>query len=173
MMVLEFRFSFWQYGTDGCSQIPELDSSDEILFNYLYKISPAFWFSNTFIDFFKPSAYQHATQTGFYFYDTMHLPGKIVSLESISFLEFFLPQGVDMVFNNELMLKIDDWLENEGNNIIYLYGYRDPWTGAAVNPGMNTNSFALIHPTRNHNLSINSFGSKQRVLDSLNSWIQW
>jgi hypothetical protein len=47
--------------------------------------------------------------------------------------------------------------EEKGNNIIYIYGGRDPWSAPQVELNGKTNAMMMIFQTGNHFTSINTF----------------
>ena len=70
------------------------------------------------------------------------------------------------------MMDIKEWLENKGDNIIYVYGRNDPITACAVEPSERTNSILIIQNGANHNLRIEELDAQRKVWELLKEWIE-
>jgi hypothetical protein len=69
------------------------------------------------------------------------------------------------------MADILNWLQTEGDNIIYVYGARDFWTAAAVELVGATNAIRIDEPGADHSVQITELIRRQEVYDSLESWL--
>ncbi len=170
--ILEYSYVFWQFYDEGeCDLIPDETVSDQELFNYLQRISGVDFFRDAVCDLVECALYQFFTQLGYYGFVTEHLDGLLQVVGEDPSYEFMAPQNVPLNFDPTVMQEVVQWLETEGNNIIYVYGGVDPGTAAALNPGPGTNSIKIVQPWASHLVTINDLDRRQEVLDSLYSWL--
>jgi hypothetical protein len=120
--------------------------------------------------FYEPVFYQFYTELGYYRLVTDHLQGLLITLPNISY-SFFAPQGVSLNFDPAVMQDVLQWLQTEGNNIIYIYGELDPWTAGAVELTGQTNALKIVQPGANHYINIVDLDEKALVYSTLESWL--
>ncbi len=171
-VVLEYIFSFWQYGPGDCGILPAEDATAQEIFGHLENYVSFSICADFVIAWFEPSYYQSYTEMGYYRFITEHLAG-LLSAVSNPTSATFAPQGVELEYNPEVMRDLKEWTEKKGNNIIYLYGEYDPWTACAVNPSDKTNAVKIVHPGANHMVSLFhlTFEEKELVYTSLEEWL--
>ncbi len=170
--ILEYSFAYWQWGRDDCSKIPDSTSTDEEIFDHFLTNGGAEYFSDRDIKGFYPFFYQAYKDYGYYAYDTE--PFKEYLKYADGQTEFFIPEGVTLTFNPEPMKDMNDWVENEGNNFIFIYGENDPWTAAGVSLTGKTNSLKMVRPNGSHRTRINSFSDedKELIFSKLEEWLE-
>jgi hypothetical protein len=170
--VLEYPFSFWQWGYSDCHSISQEKASIDEIFNELKTVVDFFLFSNMGIQYYQPFFYQAITELGYYGYDTKHLKGLLKSIPEPDNL-LFAPPDVPMVFNNELNKNVSDWLKNYGNNFIFIYGELDPWSAPAVELSDKINSIKIIKKGGNHRTRIShiSKDDKNKIISALENWL--
>jgi hypothetical protein len=155
--VLEYSFAFWQYGRWDCSDIPDSTWVDEEIFKHFYRVSDFEYFSDLGIKKFEPFFYQAMTEIGFYGYDFSEFNGLLTAVKNPVFT-FSAPNNVELVYNEQIMLDVNDYIQNKGNNFIFIYGETDTWSATAVELTGKTNSLKIVkkggsHATRIRNLS--------------------
>lgn len=168
--VLEYWFYFFQYGSAYCSGIPGEGASASEIVSYLSEESPFSYYTDDDVYTFTPFYYQAFTELGYYYFMTDHLDHLLVSVTDKSHRKL-APQGVTLNYKPAVMRDILNWLQNSGNNIIYIYGGQDPYTIAAVNPKGSTNSLQFIQPGIDHGCRISDLTSRSQVLNTLESWL--
>lgn len=130
--VLEYPFSFWQYGHD-CDKIPNEKASIEAIITYFNAVSNITFFSDQLIEFYGPHYYQSATEMGYYGYETQAFEGLLAALSTKTNPHAtFLPNKMKAPFNDEILKGVNAWLKTEDNQFIYIYGGIDTWTATAV-----------------------------------------
>ena len=67
--ILEFSFSFWQWG-NSVKEIPDGLASDQQIFDYMMKVASSDYFSEEGIEPTRPFFVQAAQELGYYGYDT-------------------------------------------------------------------------------------------------------
>ena len=169
--VLEFSFAFWQWGYD-CNEIPtnvlNLDSTE----NILSAVNPFDFFSDQQANDLKPYFYQALTEMGIYTYDSKLFDGLLKYAINPTF-DFTISDIPDAKYSSCTDRIMYQWLSNNGNNMVYIYGGIDPWGACAMNvDNSKVNSLKLVLPNGSHYTRIKSFDRKtqNRVLDSLSKW---
>jgi hypothetical protein len=169
--VLEYSFAFWQWDTGGCEKIPDANAGDEEIFEHFKKNSGVDYFTDNDITSFYPFFYQAYKDYGYYAYDTEPFKDYIKYADGQT--PFFIPEGVNLVFNPEPMKDMSEWVENEGENFIFIYGGNDPWTAAGVCLTGKTNSIKMVHPNGSHRTRIKTFSAEDQeiIYSKLEEWL--
>ncbi len=170
--VLEYSFSFWQWHDQDCEDIPNTDEENEKLFDHLMDGSDAYFFSDKANEYFQSFFYQALTQTGFYNYDTQPFEGLLTKVIEPDFT-MALPEGVKVSFDPKPMQDVKNWLDEHGNNIIYIYGEIDPWSASAVQQSGKTNALKMVKKGGDHRTRIKSFpdDKKEKIFTTLEEWL--
>jgi hypothetical protein len=84
-----------------------------------------------------------------------------------------MPEGVKEEFNPQLMQNINEWLQKEGDYMLYIYGEDDPWSATSVVPSDSTNAVKMVNPGGSHRTRIKSFPGemKDSIYDVLETWL--
>lgn len=169
--VLEFPFSFWQWG-GKCDQIPSKDAEALTLFNYLNQVSGFYLYSDAGVSYYLPSFYQHMTELGYYGYDLNPVKDLLKYVKTSS-LKDFGPKGVDMTYNSNYIKKVRKYIEKKGNRILYIYGGFDPWGACAPEPKKNVDALKMVLKGGHHGTRIKDFSEKdqQLIMDTLKRWL--
>jgi hypothetical protein len=171
--VLEYPFAFWQWGFIPCEAIPDENSADSTLLRHFLSVSPMDYFADEGIRQFWPFFYQALTEIGYYGYDTTGMGQYFKAINGLTF-SFCAPEGTHPKFSGKKMKKVDKFLKNKGNNMIYLYGEYDPWSSTAFEPADGkTNVLKVVKAGGSHTTRILNLPSDQQtqVLDSLEKWL--
>ena len=146
--VLEYSFSFWQWGR-ACDSIPINKSLDSYL-DELLKTSNISFTSDKEMEKYAPHYYQSATQSGYYSYNIAPFKKYIKHFASNP-SAIFPPKGITYTSSTgELNEKLQEWLKVNGNNILYIYGGIDTWSAARVLVSDQVNSKSFLIPGANH-----------------------
>ena len=172
--VLEYPFTFWQWGNSSCDSIPQAGASPEELFRHFVKVIPfKSYYSDKSIKSFEPAFYQFFTELGYYGYN--YNPPEVKNFLKVLVHPTnasFAPKGVLLKFKPEVMKDINNWLQNYGNNIIYIYGGLDPWSATGVVLTGKTNALKIVKKNGNHRTRIRNLSKKDRekVFSTLEKW---
>jgi len=169
--VLEFPFSFWQWGMD-CAKIPPPEASARELFEYFKKANVFDYFSDRGIRQFEAFYYQATSQLGYYGYRPSRYHGEIRNVRDTTFL-FAVPQGSRPRYDPEIMKKVDAFLQDRGDHFIYIYGGTDTWSATAVRLHGSAEALEIFkaggcHRTRIRNLPEQQ---KEQVIRTLSQWL--
>ncbi len=168
--VSSYDWTFWQYHTYDCSEIPGEESSYDEVISHLIEVTKLYRSTDDMKYYFRPYVYQAFTEIGY----------PAISYEHISDLLQFDPDdllaedlayyGIPVVYKPETILDINDWLINHGNNIIYIYGSIDPWSGGEIALTGATNAVKIMQEGGDHRIKIMDLDEKELVLNTLESW---
>jgi hypothetical protein len=147
MAILEYQFSFWQWGR-SCDSIPTNKSLDTYL-SELLKTSSISFFSDADMGKYASHYYQ-AMQTGYYSYNIAPLR-KYIKQFTANPTAIFAPKSAQSKpFDNNLYQNFQKWLDEKGNNILYIYGGIDTWSAARVLVSNQVNSKSFLIPGAHH-----------------------
>ncbi len=168
--VLEFPFSFWQTTDGNCSNIPDTTATASELYNYLRTYGYFDFYSDELLDYYEPVYYQAYTELGWYRLIDDYVQDLLVAVPDPSY-RLMAPQNVPLNFNPQVMPDVINWLQNYGNNIIYIYGSNDPWSAGAIESTGLTNALKIVKAGANHTVQISDLTEKDMIYSMINQWI--
>ncbi len=173
--VLEYPFSFWQWGWD-CDAVPlpgESEAHLDLALEHVIDVVGLSLYSDQGIDDTGAHYYQAASQTGYYGFETEPFADLLVVLPPEPHAAF-LPPGVEATYDPSVLTEISDWVNRRSNNFIFLYGAVDTWTAGAVELTGGTNSLSFTMAGRHHgDARIRNLppADKERVRRTLEGWL--
>jgi len=169
--VLEYPFSFWQWGA-SCEEIPGAEASQQEIYNYLNSIVGWSFYSDAVAAYFLPSFYQFITELGYYGFPKDHVADLLVTVKEPTNV-IFAPQDADLTFRPYLK-PVHDWLMKKGDRILYIYGGIDTWTACGVVPSPETDALRMVKEGGDHRTRISSFSKEdqQKMYDQLKKWLK-
>ena len=168
--VLEFPFGFWQSTSGDCSTIPDSSATSEVLFAYLKEFGYFDVYSDELLEFYQPVYYQAFTELGWYRLIDEPVRDLLRVLQQPSHRALAPPEAA-MQYDPQIMTDVLQWLQNFGNNIIYIYGDRDPWSAGAIESTGATNALKIIQPGANHNVKIADCDQANQIDGALEQWM--
>jgi hypothetical protein len=173
-VVLEYGFAFWQWQNTTCEQIPATTASNEIVFEHLKKGSAFDYFADEDIKTILPFFYQAYSQMGYYGYDITDFKDLLKEVKEPT-SRIFLPEDLNPEFDCCTMQKINEWIQKNANNMIFIYGEIDTWSATAIELTGETNALKMIKKGGNHRTRIKSFDEKDRtfILNTLEQWLDY
>lgn len=173
LVILEFQFSFWQWGNE-CGNIPEEGDELDLVFDYLVKVSPPSFFDDAEIRKLYPFFYAAATEIGMYEYNIHPFRKYMDDKENITF-DFAFPEGAERKpFNEEQMEAINRWLQTDAEKMLFIYGGIDPWSATAVDLKKNDKCGKYIRGDMGHQCRIRHFEeiTKIDIIETLKEWLK-
>ena len=169
--VLEFPFSFWQWG-EKCDEIPNSETNPQELWGYLLKVSGVGLYSDKGFHQYLPSFYQHMVELGYYGFNLEPVKDLLVYVKS-STNKRFAPANVDLTYNPDYIKKVRDYVENKGDKILYIYGAYDPWGACAPTPKPSVDYLMMILDGGDHSTRIKHFSpdDKRKIYAKLREWL--
>ena len=168
--VIRFPYTFLGGGHEE-AEIPAPDTSAEIIFELLNGVFSGL--TEKQLSYDAALYYQQFTELGYLSFSTMYLQDLLLWIKEPDF-SFFVPaDGRKDTFHKDAMLQVLDNLQNEGNNILYLYGENDIWTSCAVEISHTTNAVKIIAEGKGHKFNISDLKTSERelVYRSLKNWL--
>ncbi|NQV77406.1 MAG: hypothetical protein HQ490_03530, partial [Lutibacter sp.] len=169
--VLEFPFSFWQWG-GSCNTIPDESATPKELFEFINETVGISFYNDKTYDDLLPSYYQHMTELGYYGFDTTPVKDLLKVVHKPTNLRF-APKNVDLTFNPDYINEVRDYVENKGNKILYIYGEYDTWGACAPNPKPHVNALKMVLKKGSHKTRIKDFlkEDQQLIYNKLQNWL--
>lgn len=175
LAIMDYPFTFWQYFNYDCSDIPDEVNTIEEIFNHFTSIVPLSNFSDATISHYEPYVYQALTETGAPGYKTDYLSDLLQNIDPEDSgnpnFELLGPAGVNYTFNQNTLNDIYNWLQTQGNNIIYIYGTNDPWSAGAIELTDATNAIKIMQEGANHRVKIVDLDNPSQVYNALEEWL--
>ncbi|WP_299673436.1 S28 family serine protease [uncultured Tenacibaculum sp.] len=173
--VLEYPFAFWQWG-HSCDDIPSgKDTFKKDVIHY-FTMDPISLFNDKSIKKYGSHYYQAATEMGYYGYEIKDFKDLLVSIPTDQNPHAtFVPNKMKVDFDGTLLKKLHHWIENDGNNFIFIYGENDTWTSCAVPENDKIDAEWFVMKGKHHgnarikNMSKNEY---QRLCSALERWLE-
>lgn len=169
--VLEYPFAFWQWGYSDCKDIPRADTKASKIIQHMNSVAGFDYFADEFVIQFRPFFYQALTEMGYYGYnlDVFHKELKHVTESGF---EFTMPEEMNCTYDPQVSIKLNEFIANEAEDFIFIYGEWDTWSATAVELSGETNSKVFYcedgsHRTRIRHMSFDQQDDIYSLLDSL------
>ncbi len=171
--VLEYSFAYWQWGYVPSNKIPGKTAHAEEIIAHMNRVAGFDYFSDQFIVEYRPFFYQALTEMGYYGYD-LDAFGKYIQHVDNPIFTFTIPESVDLTFNGELSIDIQQYINEEAENYIFIYGEYDTWSATAVPSIGDSNSKIFFKEGGSHRTRINNMPEEQKeeVYTTLESFLQ-
>jgi hypothetical protein len=171
--VLEYSFAYWQWGYVPLNKIPGKGATPEEVIEHMNLVAGFDYFSDQFINEYRPFFYQAMTEMGYYGYDLVPFEKYLKHVDNPTFT-FTIPDNIAYSFNEKLSRDIQEYINQEAENYIFIYGENDTWSATAVNTTGVTNSKIYVKEGGSHRTRINNMPEKQKeeVYATLESFLQ-
>lgn len=169
--VLEFPFSFWQWGGD-CNEIPAQNTSAKTQFDYINKIVGIGFYNDKTYEELLPSYYQHMVELGYYGFDTTPVKDLLKVVHQPTNLRF-APKNVDLTYNENYIKKVRNYVENKGDKTLYICGEYDTWGACTPTPKSNVDALKMVLKGGSHKTRIKDFSAEDQkmIYDKLQQWL--
>ncbi len=169
LSVLEFSFSFWQYG-HSCDGIPDKGADVDSLLTYFLSVSDPSFFADASIEGYAPFYYQMGTEMGYYGYNTDEFKGLLQYVDEEP-SAVFITTSDGRSFDSSLTKKAFDYFTHELDRTVYIYGAIDTWSSTAVQPDKNLDVFYIQMDGKHHgNARIEQMDDAS--LDALDAYLE-
>ncbi len=172
--VLEYSFSFWQYGHD-CGLIPDSSDDLETKLQHFIDLVGLDLFSDRDMEAYASHYYQSGTEMGYYGYelqDFADLLQHIPTDQNASAV--FMPGKMAKEFKPDLTNQVAAWAQR-ADHMIYINGALDTWSATAVPANDQTNSLYFFLEDKHHGTARigNMSPAELELLHSkLTEWLQ-
>jgi hypothetical protein len=151
--ITGLEWAFWQYfGIDACAYVPGVDATDDQLFDFLTAVSPPSDSGDARLRLFEAYYYQAEFQLGYptggaaYFRQDLKY--------SDSDYEASLPTNPPSYDGGIAMRDVDEFLRQQGERFVFVYGEWDPWTAGAFELGGAADSLRLVQRQGTHSAAL-------------------
>jgi len=171
-MVLEFPFSFFQWGSMDVEDIPGQMLSAEDMMKPMNKLGLVNFYFKSTVDGLMPFMVQAYRELGYYDYDLDSLKPYLRKIENSSNIAF-VPEELRFDYDPKIMNKVYDFIHNKGDRMIFIYGELDPWFSTSVNPDSRTNAIKLVLSGGSHATRLRHFSPEinEMIIKQLNEWL--
>ncbi|ACY19025.1 S28 family serine protease [Haliangium ochraceum] len=172
--IVEMEFSYWQYfGLDSCSGTPGASAPLESMAGFLALVNDPLGMADGSTALFEPYYYQVLTELGYPLVPLAHIEDLLI-YDYAESLHYFLPEEVEMQqpappFDPAPMRELFDWVRDQGERVIVVYGGQDPWTGGAFELAGDDTAFVVL-PRENHGAQLLNSNDRSAV-QLLQSWV--
>ena len=161
--VIEAPFYFWQYGSPTlCNSLPD-SSNLAATFSLFQKLADIDDYKDESLKRFAPYYYQAATELG----NPANITNHLEVLRKFEFrISQYTPKGVTLPYSNASMRDVRDWVLNEANDILFVYGELDPWTAAEfpITENNSSNVEKLYVAGGNHSANFTKLGGPDKAI---------
>jgi len=174
--VQEMTFYFWQYGnpestSTGCAKVPTSDDSDEKVFAFFNAINPMPRnYGDDGLKEFIPYYFQAATQLGS---PTLGRAGMEGLLKYTYKVSQYAPKSVKIEYSNAAMIDIGNWVRENGERMMFVYGELDPWSAGMFPEKVSDDCHWYTVPGGNHGANFTKLAPewKKEATDVLAKWL--
>ncbi len=170
--IQSLEWSFWQYfGVDDCAtMVPSPTASDSALFAFLDHVSPVTANDDDSVANFEAYYYQADSELGFPDGGAAYLDPYLMYTDAD--YTGMLPTSKPTYDGGLAMRDIDDFVQHNGDHLLFVYGEWDPWTAGKFELGHATDSLRVIQPQGTHDSRITKLAASDRdaALAKVASW---
>lgn len=172
--LLEYPFMFWQWG-GKCYLIPNESATLDEDIVYLLRVMNIDFYSDDEMEKYGSHYYQAATEMGYYGYDIEPFKDYLKALPTdVNPSAVFAPKRSNPKFDGTLANNVYNWLADNGEQFIYIYGGNDTWTATAVPKNDNRDAVWITLEGADHGqarIKNMNKADQRQVLDALNRWV--
>jgi hypothetical protein len=171
--MTSIEWAFWQYyGVTFCSQVPVVGASDAAMWDFLDAVGSVTSSSDQSIAQFEAYYYQAEYELGYPGGTGAHLAGH-TQFTDADYLGAW-PEGVAVPTHLPFAMQdIDQWVQTDGDSLLFVYGEWDPWTGGVYTLGAATDSLLLTVPQATHGAGLVELeaADKAAAYARIESWV--
>ena len=165
------EWSFWQYyGINSCASVPTTTDTDATLWTFLDKISPVSDSDDESTGQFDAYYFQAYFQLGYPDGGAAYLKPYLMYTDA-DYLNS-LPTAQPTYDMGAAMHDVDNFVQQDGSKLVFVYGQWDPWTAGKFTLGGATDSLELIEGQGTHNSHLTRLAQadQQAAFAKLAAW---
>lgn len=172
--ILEYSFAFWQWGIP-VSIIPDASASVDDLYKHLIDVVGYGFFERKAVDDLQPYFWAALTEQGIYGYETAPFK-KYLNTDEVYKFDWAFPDGITKKFDPKPMQEIKNFLDNDAEKMLFIYGEYDAWSATAITLFGNASLRDMYIFTRkkgDHRTRIRSFEDteQKRIYSIIDGWL--
>jgi hypothetical protein len=170
--VLEYPFSFWQWGHKQ-EDIPAPNSSSPELYKHLKKVVGLSMYTKKDVQGLHSFFVQAYNEEGYYSYDITDFKQYMKKLTKSASNILFVPKDASVNYDCKLNQGVYNWVQQKANNFIFIYGGYDTWTSTSVELLGLTNSVKMVKKGGSHGTRIKNFSDDEKkiIYDKLEEFL--
>ncbi len=173
--VIELPFAFFQYqpARTACANVPAANATTETLRAFMEQVNGLAGYSDDGMAGFIPYYFQAANQLGGPGAN-LDVIGDLLRHRETYHLDQYIPQGLPIAYSNEKMLEVKEWVLNESERVMFVYGELDPWSAGAFSPRAtdgDSHLFTVAGGNHGSNPFLLNAADKAAALAKLASWL--
>jgi len=172
--ILEYPFSFWQWGT-SCDTIPTDYSDTDALLQHFVDVVGLEFYSDASMEAFGSHYFQSAEEMGYYGFEVEEFKGLLKHLDTKSNPSaIFTPDKLKVNFDGTLTNKVFKWTQTTDLPFIYINGANDTWSATAVPEVKGSPSQWFFMKDKSHGdarIKNMTEANKDRLARRLGSWL--
>lgn len=174
LLILEYPFAFWQWGTTSVEDIPTVKATPKEMVVHLARVADMGFFSKEGIKPLKAFFYQALTEIGMYQYDIEPFKKYLKGYKKNLTFDHTFPNMKLPAFNAESMQKVNHWLQTDAAKMLFICGEYDPWNATSVVLKNNKKCKKYVNPEGSHRTRIKSFPDsiQQEIIGVIKEWLK-
>ena len=172
--VLEYPFSFWQWGSD-CKRIPDPSAPRDTLLQHFVDVVGLEFYSDASMENFGSHYFQSAEEMGYYGFEVEEFDGLLKHLNTKSNPSaIFTPEKLNVAFDGTLTNKVFEWTQKTDLPFIYINGANDTWSATAVPEVKKSKSLWFFMKDKSHGdarIANMTEGNKKKLATRLAEWL--
>lgn len=169
--IFNLEWSFWQYyGVTVCPSVPATTASDNVMWDFLEDISPVSDNTDDKIAQFEAYYYQAYFQLGYPEGGAAYLDPYLMYTDAD--YDNALPTAPPTYDGGAAMQDIDQFVRDDGERFLFVYGQWDPWTGGQFELGDAKDSLRLVQAEGTHGAHLTALAPSDRdaAFAKLHAW---
>lgn len=172
--ILEYPFSFWQWGSD-CTGIPSASDPVDDQIQHFVDVVGLEFYSDASMESFGSHYFQSAEQMGYYGFELEGYEGLIKHLDTrANPSAIFTPDKMPVKFDGRLTNKVYEWTQTTELPFIYINGANDTWSATAVPEVKGNSSLWFFMKDKSHGdarIANMTEANKQKLVRRLGDWL--
>lgn len=170
-LTAHLDWSFWQaYGETYCNQVPRGSATDARFWKFYLDFS--------YLAFAAPAAPDETMKLGGLYYEwlteqgfalqvndrvapLLEQPSATATMEDN--FEEMLPDVVLPAYEGSVTAAVRDWARDDAEDMLFIYGQYDPWSGGAMDAPSQASSARFFVPGATHGAQIGALPEADRV----------
>lgn len=169
--AVSYEWGFWQRHIFAYDEIPGPAATGEEMVDHLAQAVRLHFQSDTYRDYFKAYIYQVYTEIGTAGLEVPHLADLLEEEPLDARIRYGFPADMEFVFRPETVPDVVRWVEDEGDEIVYIYGEVDPWTAGQVELNGTADALKIIQQGADHQVKILDLDQRDLVIQTLEGWL--
>ena len=174
--ILEYSFSFWQWG-NNVDSIPTKNVSIDDMYKHLISVSGYGFFEEKSVDGLQPYFWAALTEQGIYGYETAPFKKYFNNESKIYKFDWAFPEGISKEYNLKPMQEVKSFLDNSAEKMLFIYGEYDTWSSTAVELSSDAEKrelYKFVKPKGSHTTRVESFNTenKKKIYDIIDRWLE-